>query len=415
MPRDTQEWVKAIRPNPCPSLAGKVGGVEQNGVSTLVRRLLILSLAAALLGALVVPLAGAAGPTAVAAKKKSAKCKKKGAKKSKAKAKKCVRTAPPSSHSSLPGGALSPDTPVAPAVPTVSALTVTSNPVLGGNADSGQVTISQPAPPGGKVVTLSPTSGRASVPGSVVVAEGQTTAGFSITTTTGPTVFVPIDASIGSSSQQVQLKVVQQPSVESVALDYNCFPESQSNFGANLVTTDVPVPANTIVTLGSDSASLATPVSVTVLEANSSAGFGVDTLLATPLGTPATVTAILGTSTANDTASVRSNSTASQVVGVTLNPSTVPPGGASEGTVTIDCEARPAGEVVGLASSNAGVHVDPNVVTVLNGQLTQTFPITVDSDASGEAIITATSPAGCTPGPGCASVQATLVIGLDST
>ena len=378
--------MEAIRPNLCPSLAATEGGADQNRVSTLLRRLLTLSLAAALIGGLVVPLAGAEGPTAVAAKK-GAKCKKKGAKKSRGKSKKCARSSP-ASQPGLPGKPLSPGTPTAPALPTVSALTVTSNPVLAGTPDSGQVTISEPAPSGGQAVTLqSGDPSRASVPASVHVAAGQTSASFAISTTAGPTVLVPIEAIISSSSRNVQLSVVEEPSVASVALDYDCFPELQTDFGVNRVTTDVPVPADTTVDLGSDNElSLTTPASVIVPEDTGGAIFDVDTLLATPL---VTVTATLGTSSASDTASVRSALTPSALVDLALNPSSVLAGGTSTGTVTLDCEALAGGAVVGLSSDNPDVTVPPTV-TVPNGQLSATFTITTAPSATEQAVITAT-------------------------
>ncbi len=389
--RDTQEWVEPIRPGDRRSLAASGEGAEGNWVSRSIRRFLILAVAASLVGALVVPAAGAEGPSAAAAKK-GGKCKKKkGAKRSGGKAKRCKRSAAVT-QPGLPGKPLSPNTPTVPTPPAqtlVSVVTLASNPVLGGTPDSGEVTISQPAPAGGQVVTLqSEDQSRVSVPATVNVAAGQTTAGFAIATTSGPTDFFTIEASIGSSSAEVVLKVVQEPSVTNVALDYDCFPENQTDFGVNRVTTDVPVPADTTVTLGDDSSQMTTPASVVVPEDTSGAIFGVNTLLATPL---VTVTATLGSSSAHDTASVRSDSTASALVDLTLNPVSVAPGAGSTGTVVLDCEALATTPSITLSSDNPDVtFADGTTVTVPEGDLSAGFQINTAPDASGEAVISAT-------------------------
>ena len=76
------------------------------------------------------------------------------------------------------------------------------------------MTISGAAPSGGQAVTLqSSDPSRVTVPASVVVAAGQTTASFSVGTTAGSDVDVTLTAAIGSSNATAQLNVVSTPSV----------------------------------------------------------------------------------------------------------------------------------------------------------------------------------------------------------
>lgn len=355
------------------------------------RAILPLALVAALLCGSAIPAAGAAdaGPDAVAAAKKKGKCKKGKGKK----ARKCKRASSPTGTPGLPGQPLKPGTPTAPpvpAVPTVSDVSVITSPVLGAAGSQGEVTISEPAPSGGQPVELSSDqAGRASVPDSVHVAAGQTKAGFAISTTAGPTVTATITASIGSSARDAQITIVAQPSVIGVELDYKCFPGSPLvDFGDNRVRVDVPVPADTAVSLASgDPFSLTTPSSVTVLEDSKVASFGVDTLQT--MATPFDVTATLGSSSASDSAIVRDLATPDSISGLGLNPGTVVAGASSVGTVTLGCEALSGGATVALSSDNPGVTVPPTV-TVPAGSLTATFPITTDPAATGEAVISAT-------------------------
>lgn len=333
-------------------------------MSLRARAVLPLVVVAALLCGAAVPVAGVAGDGygAVASAKKKGKCKK-GKKAKGKKARKCKRggATSPTGSPGLPGQPLKPGSPTpppAPAKPSVSDVAVLTSPVLGAAGSQGEVTISEPAPAGGQPVELSSDQGsRASVPDSVHVAAGQTTAGFAIATTPGPTVTATITANIGSSARDAQITVVSEPSVIGVALGYKCFPGAPLvNFGVNRVSLDVPVPADTDVSLASsDPLSLLTPSSVTVPEDSSSAIFGVNTLQT--MLTPFDVIATLGSSQASDSAIVRDLATPDSVTGLGLNPSTVAPGAPSVGTVTLDCEAVPGGATVALASDHAGVTV----------------------------------------------------------
>jgi hypothetical protein len=67
--------------------------------------------------------------------------------------------------------------------PTTLAVSASPNPVVGGNPSTGTVTLGAPAGPGGVVVKLtSSAKSVATVPATVTIAEGNTTATFTITT-----------------------------------------------------------------------------------------------------------------------------------------------------------------------------------------------------------------------------------------
>ena len=344
----------------------------------LIRRITLAALVAALVGGtLALPAASSASPVAHASK-----CKKKKGAKSAKKKKKCKRGQ--QSAGSLPGQATHPST--SPGA-GVSGVSLAVSPVLAGTGTTGLVTISDAAPSAGQAVTLqSSDPSRVTVPGSVVVASGQTTANFSVGTTAGSNVNVTITAAIGTSNATTQLNVVSTPSVQSLSLVRQCF--TPGSFSGSRVTLDVTVPVDTVVGLSSDDPAAldVSPGSATVPAGSRTGYFGVTAGSASPL---VTVTATLGSSSAADTASVNGSSTVPNLTGVTAQPSTIPVGSQSTGTVTLDCEPGPGGALVNLSSDQPGVAA-PSQSTVLvpAGQLTA--PFTINTSSIGNANIIAT-------------------------
>jgi hypothetical protein len=369
-----------------------------NRIGRIALAFLVLALAA---GSVAIPASAEHGGAVVA----KSKCKKKAKRAAAAKKKKkCKRggAGAGGGATSLPGEAAHPA--VTPPVTTpavhMSGLTLTDNPILGSRSTQGKVTISGAAPSAGQPVTLVSTNpSRVYVPTAVNVAAGQKTATFPVTTYTGSTVTVGVKASIGTSSKQVNLKVVQEPSVKSVSLAYKCFPDvSLVNFGTNRVTLDVPADADTSVgLLSSNTSALTVPSAVTVPAGSSSAIFGVNTGLLpvdSPPGVTVTgsLTGAFGTTEATSApSSIRnSGSPALVVVGISATATNVAPNSSVMGKVTLNCEApSPDGTTVTLVSDNPGVTVTPPVI-VPAGKLSATFSIDAASDATGDATITAT-------------------------
>ena len=349
-------------------------------MSILLRRITLAALMAVLVGGtLTLPSASTASPVAHASKCKKAK---KGKKK-----KKCKRGH--QSGNALPGQATHPNaTPPNQTTPTVGDVALASNPVLAGSSTTGQVTVSGPAPSGGQTVNLqSSDSSRVSVPSTVAVAAGQTTANFAVTTTAGSNVTVTLTASIGTSNDNAQLTVVSAPSVASVSLQRQCF--APGNFSANRVTLDVPAPADTPVSLASDDASAfsVAPGFTTVPTGSKTAFFGA--LAGSPASpVTVTVTASLGSSSAQDSALVSASTPTPAVSAVSVQPGSVTSGESAVGTVTLGCEGVPGGTVVNLSVDLPGVTV-PATVTVPQDGRSATFPITTAGTAVGTATITA--------------------------
>lgn len=160
------------------------------------------------------------------------------------------------------------------ATPVASSVSVNPNAVSGGNSSTGTVSISGPAPTGGALVYLSTGNSAASVPPTVVVPEGQTSATFNIQTISVHThAIVPIRASRWTT----------------VATPLTVLPASVSSFtitpssvkgGKNAtgrIVLDSPAPQGFQVQVTSSSTLVTVPVSVTFTAGSTQATFTIKT------------------------------------------------------------------------------------------------------------------------------------------
>jgi outer membrane protein assembly factor BamB len=228
---------------------------------------------------------------------------------------------------------------------------ITLNPVslTGGTACTGTVTLSQPAPSGGDVVSLTCSSSSVGLPAIVTVPAGATSATFSVTT-------IPVVADVNatiyatSGSQTVSAALnVQAPSLTGLTVS----PSSLAGglLASGTVTLDGPAPAGgEIISLSSSSASAVLPSAISVPGGATSATFGMITSAVVEL-TDVTITASLGQE--SETAEVA-------IVPATLQslamaPTSVVGGGYSMGTVTLTGPAPAGGLRIGLSVNSPSV------------------------------------------------------------
>lgn len=262
-------------------------------------------------------------------------------------------------------------------------LTFNPNPVVGGNAVTGSITINNPAPASGVPVKLVSSSTVVSVPSLVTVPAGATTVTFSASTVASATdvAAVVTATTLNANPFKATLNVVSHK-VTSLSL-------SPSSVAGGLVSTGTvvisnPAPAGGIVvTLGSSVKSVATaPASVTVPAGSTSATFTVSTFVQKVDATSVITAAALGKSPASATLTV----IAHKAVSLSFAPSSVVGGFTSTGTVTLNQPAPAAGIVVSLASTNGKFKV-PATVTVPAGATSVAFTGTATvtaSDVSGQ-------------------------------
>jgi thermitase len=165
--------------------------------------------------------------------------------------------------------------------PSLSSISLNPSTVVGGNPSTGTVYLTAPAQSGGFTVQLSSSNPSvASVPSSVTVPQGQTSANFTVTTTrvTSQTT-VTITASAQGVTRQATLTVTPQPSVTLQSLTISPSWVFGGSNATGTVTLTGPAPAGgAVVQLrSSNNNAAAVPSSVTVPAGQTSASFTIRT------------------------------------------------------------------------------------------------------------------------------------------
>src|SRR5215470_2767767 len=226
------------------------------------------------------------------------------------------------------------------AVSALASLTLNPATLTGGANSTGTVTLSAAAPAGGAVVALtSSNTNAATVPVSVTVAAGATTATFTVATNivTVGTVSI-ITATYDGISQGVGLVV--NPLLGSLTLNPSVLIGGAPCTGTVTLTSAAPA-GGAVVTLTSGNTNVATvPAAVTVPAGATSASFAVTTNIVTA------VTQVNITATSVGASRIVTLTLNPALVGVTVNPATVTGGNGSTGTVTLGSAAPAGGAVV---------------------------------------------------------------------
>jgi len=268
--------------------------------------------------------------------------------------------------------------------PSLVSVTVNPTSVISGATTSGTVTLSGAADPGGDIVTLSTNNPVVSVPQSVKVLAGQTTANFTVTTN-GVGVQTPVVITGALSGVVKTATVTVNPAaLISIALNPTTVQTGSSSV-ASVTLNGLASPTGSVVALSTNNSVASIPSSVTVPAGQTGATFTVSTSGAASV-TTATISGTLNGQTQTATLTINPPPLAS----ISLNPAYVVGGGSSTGTVTLVNPAGPSGSTVALSSNN-GVATVPPSVAVASGKTTATFSITTTGvNASTTVTITGT-------------------------
>ena len=252
----------------------------------------------------------------------------------------------------------------------ITTLAITPSTVSGGTTATGQVTISTPALAGGAKVDLlvSPANGIVSVPSQILVPAGQTTATFSIPTTTLiTTTTFQITASRGGSSASASLTVTGLTFTVSVP---SIIAPSSNAIGT--VTLSGPAPAGGIAVHLSSSvpAVLAVPNTLVIAAGSTSANFPITTFGITT-NTAVTISATIGSVTHTVGTTVQ----ASKLMGMTLNPSYCLNLTTTKCSLVLSGPAPVGGMVIHLTNSNPLIASVPATVTIPAGATSYSFSV----------------------------------------
>jgi hypothetical protein len=259
--------------------------------------------------------------------------------------------------------------------------------VVGGDATTGTVTLLNPAPAGGAMVTL--VSGDPAVvglPPTVFIPAGATGASFNITTSTvsAPT-RVRIDSGYGAESyRSPSLWLTVAPpgtatpaALASLALTSASIPGGATTTATVTLTAPASAGGATIRLSGSMEGQVVTPPNVTVPAGSTSATFTI-TAPVVPATYYVLIQAGLGftAGTQAKLLEIRPGSTAPTLAGFSVSPTDIVSGGSTQGIVQLVTSAPASGGAVTLTSSNPAVLQVPSTVSVPAGNNSTSFAIT---------------------------------------
>ncbi len=279
--------------------------------------------------------------------------------------------------------------------PALVSVNFSPSSVVGGASSTGTIQLSGVAGPNGLIIGLSSSNSIASLPNSVLISSGQSSASFMVTTSavTSPTPST-ITASLSGKPVTTVLTVVP-VGLASISLAPATVPGGSNTTGT--VTLNAPAPTRgLVVNLSANSPSVRLPASVTIAAGKTSASFAAKTT-AVSAQEAVRVTAKFGANSASTTLTVLPPVLSK----LSLAPSTVAGGTSSVGTVQLSGPAGAGGLVVKLSSNSAAAAV-PASVTIRAGQSSATFKIetagtavdttaTISANANGQSLQAALS------------------------
>ncbi len=266
----------------------------------------------------------------------------------------------------------------------LSGLSVAEALVLGGASANGTVQLASPAGPNGDVVKLNSSTAEATVPSTVKVLAGATSATFTINTTAVSSDSVAtFTATYGLSSTKAQLILLPAP-LSSLSVSPTSL-VGGTNASVTVTLANIAGPYGNVIKFASSSAEVAIPATKTVPAGTTSYTFSVPT------------SAVSSTSnvTITDTFWVYSQKvmltlTPAPISSLSFTTNPVVGGQTTTAIVTLAGPAGPSGDVVKLSSNSAFATV-PASVTVPAGQTSVQFTVhTVAVSASKTAGITVT-------------------------
>ena len=253
---------------------------------------------------------------------------------------------------------------------SLGSLSVNPTAVQGGSSSTGTVTLTIAAPTGGATIALSSSDPAvASVPASVTIPAGATTATFPITTNTvANSTSVTLTGSFnGTRTAVLSVSVA---GVSALSLSPTSVVSGATATGTVTLPTAAPSGGAEVALSSADTAVASVSASVTVPAGATSATFTVSTS-----GVATSSTVIISASYSGTTRTANLTVTPASLSSVSISPATVVGGASSTGTITLNGNAPTGGAVVSLSETNAAATV-PASVTVAAGQKTATFEIT---------------------------------------
>jgi uncharacterized repeat protein (TIGR03803 family) len=260
-------------------------------------------------------------------------------------------------------------------VPWVQSVSVSPATVVAGGGAVMTINLAAAAPSGGLAVNVSssntdasPTDASGNPLKSITVAAGATSATVNITTYTSASKHTATLSAGNHGATQTCTLAINAGSVKLSVSPSTVISGSVTTFGLVTLGAAAP-PQGTVVTLTSSSSAASVPASITVPSGSKSASFVITTSLVSA-ATGASISATAGTITATATLTLKPVIVSS----VTLYPSLLIGGDNAIGIVTLPV-AAPSAITVTLSSSNSGVALPDQTVTIPAGATASVFNV----------------------------------------
>ena len=254
---------------------------------------------------------------------------------------------------------------------TIASVTLNPSSVVGGSNSTGTVNLTGPCGASGLLVSLGSSNGFATVPSSVVIPGGQTSATFTAKTIAVDSVQTPsISASAGGVTQSATL-TINPASLQGLRLNPTLV-QGGSSSTASVSLTGPAGPSGLTYSVTSSSTSATVPPTVTIAAGQSMTTFMIST---TGVNTQTNASISVGSQVSSNL-----TITPATVSGVAFNPSSMAGGLTSTGTVYLSGPAGQGGTSVSL-SSNSTSAVVPSSVIVPAGQTSTAFTVNTSAVA----------------------------------
>lgn len=259
------------------------------------------------------------------------------------------------------------------------AVSLSPSTVLGGNPVAGIATLNAPAPPGGTLLKLASSSSSATLPATVTVAAGTTSASFSIATTAVTSIVAAVITATSPTTTGQATLTITPPILTAVSVS----PTSATGGSPATGTVTLNGAASSggsVITLSSSSTDAGVPASVTVLAGTTTATFAITTK-AVETTVTATITATQGAIVLTATLTINPATLQS----LSVAPPSVLGGTSATGTATMNAAVATGGAVINLTSSSTSATL-PSSITVASGASTATFVIQTTAVSSSTSV-----------------------------
>ncbi len=283
---------------------------------------------------------------------------------------------------------------VNPTGPALGGFAIAPTEVTSGAVVAGSVALTEVAPAGGILVTVTSNMPTIASPESenVVIPAGSSLAEFNIfTSNNGPSpVVVTLSASYNGVTLTTTLTVDPVSSgvnLQLVSITPNDVSPGFNSVGTVVLSGNAPT-GGTVVALSSNKPSDAVPAvtSVTVPAGSTNANFTIYTAKSLATAVTATISAVYNGVT--QTANITVDPANPTLNGFTISPTTVTSGATATGTVTLSAPELSPPLAVSLSSSNSAVASVPSSVTVATGSTSAAFTITTSNTTGSPVTVT---------------------------